>query len=430
MEKSSKEIRNKIRSLKAELSQTKSYYNNKISLLRQLETQLRNRPVIIGMLSQKLEAKQGQKLEETKHKLALLEKERDEKVTKLEDELNSLRKTYRENYDTYKEKGRKIRRERIEDLKIFLDRYKLLIISIVVIIVVIVIFVIASIIHRHNLITTEENRDYYISADEQFSFDCNIKSDGGLLLCEDRTITGLFSDYPTVKFSDWNDINVNGNQFARTLRSSVPISTYRTDDFDKLSLDGFDVTVFLTLENTVLNHDVAYKNISVHYSFTDADKALIDGAHSEWATRKAEEAAAAEKRAEERKAEEEKRAAEERAAEEKRAAEERAAEEKRAAEEEAARQAELAERSGCVGQYIKDTESNHSDRIWTFNSDGTATFTAHSKVIYKLSSEDGSYHKLRASSWYMDWILEFSSDWTMLKATNDFNGEITTYKRL
>ena len=139
MEKSSKEIRNKIRSLKAELSQTKSYYNNKISLLRQLETQLRNRPVIIGMLSQKLEAKQGQKLEETKHKLALLEKERDEKVTKLEDELNSLRKTYRENYDTYKEKGRKIRRERIEDLKIFLDRYKILVNSIVVIIVVIVI---------------------------------------------------------------------------------------------------------------------------------------------------------------------------------------------------------------------------------------------------------------------------------------------------
>ncbi|MBQ3476514.1 hypothetical protein IJH26_03370 [Candidatus Saccharibacteria bacterium] len=363
MEENSKEIRNKIRSLKAELSQTKSYYNNKISLLRQLETQLRNRPAIIGMLSQKLEAKQGQKLEETKHKLALLEKERDEKVTKLEDELNSLRKTYRENYDTYKEKGRKIRRERIEDLKIFLDRYKLLIISIVVIIVVIVIFVIASIIHRHNLITTEENRDYYISADEQFSFDCNIKSDGGLLLCEDRTITGLFSDYPTVKFSDWNDINVNGNQFARTLRSSVPISTYRTDDFDKLSLDGFDVTVFLTLENTVLNHDVAYKNISTHYSFTDADKALIDGAHSEWATRKAEEAAAAEKRAEERKAEEEKRAAEERAVEEKRAAEEEAVEEKRAAEEEAARQAELAERSGYVGQYIKDAESSHSDRI-------------------------------------------------------------------
>ena len=435
MEKRPEEIRLKIHLLKAELSQAKSYYNNKIALLSQLETQLRRKPAVIGMLSQKLATKQEQKWEEVKDKLSKLKKERDEKIQKIEDELNGLEKTYKENHSKNQETNRKSREEKLKNVKNFLIRYKYLFIGLAVIVVLVNIALAIPVIIRNNEISREKNRDYYINIDEGFSFDCNIEESNYSLFCEERIIEGTFSNYESVKFSDQDGVITHNNAFAKRLHDSVPAFLYQTSNYDVIKLNGFDTTISITLENIILNSGVTQKSIPIHYSFTDADKAFLTQKHDEWVKRKAEEEARAQREAEERKAEEEKRAAEQKAEEEARAqreAEERKAEEeKRAAEQKAAEEAERAKRTGYIGQYIEDPNSRFADDdIWTFNADGTAKYSAHQRVTYTLEQSGGSYYKFRATSWYMDWILEFSSDWSRLEATNDFNGEKSYFIRM
>ena len=409
MEKRPEEIRLKIHLLKAELSQAKSYYNNKIALLSQLETQLRRKPAVIGMLSQKLATKQEQKWEEVKDKLSKLKKERDEKIQKIEDELNGLEKTYKENHSKNQETNRKSREEKLKNVKNFLIRYKYLFIGLAVIVVLVNIALAIPVIIRNNEISREKNRDYYINIDEGFSFDCNIEESNYSLFCEERIIEGTFSNYESVKFSDQDGVITHNNAFAKRLRDSVPAFLYQTSNYDAIKLNGFDTTISITLENIILNSGVTQKSIPIHYSFTDADKAFLTQKHDEWVKRKAEEEARAQREAEERKAEEEKRAAEQKAAEE----------------------AERAKRTGYIGQYIEDPNSRFADDdIWTFNADGTAKYSAHQRVTYTLEQSGGSYYKFRATSWYMDWILEFSSDWSRLEATNDFNGEKSYFIRM
>ena len=431
MDSSLREIRSRIRSLRAELSQTKSYYNNKITLLRQIETQLRRKPAVIGVFSQKLAAKQEQKLEETKDKLSRLEEERDKKIQKLENELNVVEKNYKESHNEHRETNRKSKEKKLKNTKDFLVRYRYLFIGLAIIIVVVnLIFAMPTIV-RNNEISQERNRDYYINVEEQFNFDCNIKESSYSLTCEERIIEGVFSSYESVKFSDASGVIINNDRFAKRLQERVPTYLYQTSDFDALKLKGFDAKINITLENTTLNSDVAQKNISIHYSFTDTDIALLTKKHSEWLKKRAEEEAKAQQEAEERRIEEEKRAAEQKAAEEKRAAEQKAAEEKRAAEQKAAEEAERARKTGYIGQYIEDPNSRFADDdFWIFNADGTAKFSAHERVTYTLESINGSYLKFRATSWYMDWILEFSSDWSTLEATNDFNGERSYFVRM
>ena len=409
MEKRPEEIRLKIHLLKAELSQAKSYYNNKIALLSQLETQLRRKPAVIGMLSQKLATKQEQKWEEVKDKLSKLKKERDEKIQKIEDELNGLEKTYKENHSKNQETNRKSREEKLKNVKNFLIHYKYLFIGLAVIVVLVNIALAIPVIIRNNEISREKNRDYYINIDEGFSFDCNIEESNYSLFCEERIIEGTFSNYESVKFSDQDGVITHNNAFAKRLRDSVPAFLYQTSNYDAIKLNGFDTTISITLENIILNSGVTQKSIPIHYSFTDADKAFLTQKHDEWVKRKAEEEARAQREAEERKAEEEKRAAEQKAAEE----------------------AERAKRTGYIGQYIEDPNSRFADDdIWTFNADGTAKYSAHQRVTYTLEQSGGSYYKFRATSWYMDWILEFSSDWSRLEATNDFNGEKSYFIRM
>ena len=409
MKKSPREIRTEIHSLKAELSQAESFYNNKIALLRQVETQLSRKPAVIGMLSQKLAAKQEQKWEETKDKLSKLKKERDEKIQRLESELSSLEKTYEERHNEHQVASRESREEKLKGVKNFFVRYKYLLIGLMVIIVVINLALAVPVLIRNAEISREENRNYYINIDEQFSFECNIEESSYSLLCEERIIEGTFSDYESVKFSDQDGVITYDDKFAKRFRESVPTFLYQTSDFDALKLDGFDTEIGITLENTLLNRGVAQKAISIHYSFTDADIALLTRKHDEWLKRKAEEEARVQREAEERKAEEEKRAAKQKAAEE----------------------AERAKRTGYIGQYIEDPDSRFADDdVWTFNADGTAKYSAHERVTYTLQPSDGNYYKIRATSWYMDWILEFSSDWSTLEATNDFNGERSYFNRM
>ena len=424
MKKSPREIRTEIHSLKAELSQAESFYNNKIALLRQVETQLSRKPAVIGMLSQKLAAKQEQKWEETKDKLSKLKKERDEKIQRLESELSSLEKTYEERHNEHQVASRESREEKLKGVKNFFVRYKYLLIGLMVIIVVINLALAVPVLIRNAEISREENRNYYINIDEQFSFECNIEESSYSLLCEERIIEGTFSDYESVKFSDQDGVITYDDKFAKRFRESVPTFLYQTSDFDALKLDGFDTEIGITLENTLLNRGVAQKAISIHYSFTDADIALLTRKHDEWLKRKAEEEARVQREAEERKAEEEARVQRE-------AEERKAEEEKRAAKQKAAEEAERAKRTGYIGQYIEDPDSRFADDdVWTFNADGTAKYSAHERVTYTLQPSDGNYYKIRATSWYMDWILEFSSDWSTLEATNDFNGERSYFNRM
>lgn len=328
MEMSSKEIRAKIRSLKSELSQTKSYYFNKINPLRQREIQLRNRPLAVGLLTQKLIAKQEQKLEGIRNELKELEKERDEKIGKLENELKSLKNTYRKNYDKYKAEDKKARKEKIDDAKIFFDHYKYAFIGLAVFFVIIILISIISAVSKNSEIANERNRNYYIKIDEQFTFDCNAYINDSWIICESRSLTGEFSNYDTVEFNWKLDLTTNGDSFTQVINDRVDGTSYRKADFNIDDLrNGMDRLHSVDLKNTVLDEIVANKNIMVHYNFTDADLDIISQMHDKWVAEEAEKAA----KAQQEKEEKEKKEAEEKA---------RKEEEERAATEEAERKAQ------------------------------------------------------------------------------------------
>ena len=302
MEMSSKEIHAKIRSLKSELSQTKLYYFNKINPLRQREIQLRNRPLAVGLLTQKLVAKQEQKLEGVRNELKELEKERDEKIGKLENELNSLKNTYRKNYDKYKAEDKKARKEKIDDAKIFFDHYKYVFIGLAVFFVIIILISIISAVSKTSEIANERNRNYYIKIDEQFTFDCNAKYDGGFsAYCENRFINGEFSNYDTVEFSWLVSLTTNGNSFSQELYDYVDPSYYKKKDFNIDDLrNGMDKSYSFDLKNKVLNEIVASKMVKIHYNFSESDLGLISQLHDKWMAEEAEKEAKARQEAEEK----------------------------------------------------------------------------------------------------------------------------------
>jgi hypothetical protein len=238
-------------------------------------------------------------------------------------------------------------------------------------------------------------------------FDCNIKYDGkSSAYCESRTISGNFSNYDTVELTWPIDVAVNDNSFALQLSYHIESSVYKKEgfDIDKLK-DGMDEEYLFILENKILGEIVADKTVKVYYNFTQADLDLISQLHDKWVDDEAERAARAQQEAAQRQVEEEKRQAE-----------------AKAAKEEAER-IEQQKKSGYVGQY---TDGYY---VWTFNADGTATFTANKNVNYKLNQDGSNYHKIRAESNYMDWNLIFSDDWSTLEAINGYNGEKTNYNR-
>lgn len=302
MEMSSKEVRAKIRTLKSELSQTKSYYLNKISLLHQEELQLKNKPLAVGLLTQKLIAKQEQKLEDVRNKLEKLEKERDEKVGKLEKELNFIKYTYKKNYDKYKEEDKKIRKEKISDIKIFFNHHKYGFMGLVILFGVVILISVISVISKNNEIANERNRNYYINIDEQFTFDCNAKYDGGFsAYCENRFINGEFSNYDTVEFSWLVSLTTNGNSFSQELYDYIDPSYYKKKDFNIDDLrNGIDKSYSFDLKNKVLNEIVASKMVKIHYNFSESDLGLISQLHDKWMAEEAEKEAKARQEAEEK----------------------------------------------------------------------------------------------------------------------------------
>lgn len=335
METTSKDAHKKIRALKVEISGIKSNYSRQISPLKQKESWLKQlRPIAIGS---KLSGKQNQKLEDIQEKIKTLEKERDEKVEKLEEELATLKDDYRKNYEKYKAEGKKAQQNeiqnKIKDTKIFLDRNKIWLILVGIAFIVAISMIVSDKIKRD----IEESRNYYVNIDEKYTFDCNARYDGGFsAYCEDRFITGSFSNYDSVEFTWAISLTTNGNSFTQKLYDYIEPNLYRKNDFNIEDLrGGMDKMYSFGLENKILNKTVARGETKIHYNFTEADLNLVSQLHDKWVTEEAEKAAKAQQEAEEKA----KKEAEERAQKE---AEERAAKEEaeRKANEEAAKKAE------------------------------------------------------------------------------------------
>ncbi len=295
-----------------------------------------------------------------------------------------------------------------EKIKRFLMQHKntLIIIGAVLVVVYVIIVLILNMISARSL-EIEKQRNYYIDIEDQFVYDCDVEYDGkSSIYCESRTIGGNFSNYDTVEFTWPIDVTVDEDSFALQLSNYVESSVYKKESFDIDKLkDGMDEEYSFILENKILGKIVADRTVKVHYNFTQADLDLINQLHDKWVADEAERAAKAEQEAAQRRAEEEKREAE-----------------ANAAKEEAER-IEQQKKSGYVGQY---TDGYY---VWTFNADGTATFTANKNVNYKLNQDGSNYHKIRAESNYMDWNLIFSDDWSTLEAINGYNGEKTNYNK-
>lgn len=183
-------------------------------------------------------------------------------------------------------------------------------------------------------VAIEENRNYYISIEDEYSFDCNAIYDEKTkyLYCEEREIPGDYSDYETVYIGGSTSDRGDG-RFVIVSKRSFYKSDYETEnelDFTKieknLALDS-DVYIY----NRRLEKTVSRKNYTIKYHLTNADKELIAKKREDWKKWKAaEEKAKAEREAEEaKKKEDAKKAAEEK----KRQEEVEKAEEARRAEE-------------------------------------------------------------------------------------------------
>lgn len=134
-----------------------------------------------------------------------------------------------------------------------------------------------------NLITEieEENRDYFINVDEEYSFECDIDyaktRDYTDYYCKTRAISGTFSNYENVSFSgdsgSWSDhgsLTKDKNSFEYAIQAHIP----KTNS-EEMLYQGFDDTVILTLNFNA--SEKAQKKIRIHYSFTDEDiKHLTD----------------------------------------------------------------------------------------------------------------------------------------------------------
>lgn len=384
MKASSKEAYKKVKTLKAELSQTKTRYHNLIYSLKQRESLARQfKSVAIGS---KTSAMREQKLQDIRNRIKSLERERDEKIGKLEKELATIKDDYRDNYEKYKEEDKKVRRNKIDnkkqDIKIFFDRNKLkLIIAAIILLVIAGVNIVKSI--RRGI---EEGRNYYINIDESYVFDCNARYDGGFsAYCEDRFISGEFSNYDTVEFNWIFSIDINGNKFTKKLYDYIDPSYFQKSDFNIEDLrKGIDKKYSFDLENKILGKIVASKDVKIHYNLSEADLDLVTQLHNKWVADEAEKAAKAQKEAEERaqrEAEEKaRREAEEKAAKEAQAqkeAEEKAAREKAAQEEAARKAAEEEARKSYKIKIINDGENCPANAQYCYISGNSSGYTSY-----------------------------------------------------
>ena len=349
METSSKEIKKKIRSVKAEIKKVKREAFDKLQELNQkkitLQDSLSFRKNLIFANGEKTQ-KVADELSEVKAQIAEVKINRNEKIEKLDNELQVLNKDYRDNYDSYLAKDKKIQDEKILDLKRFFIRNKTLFIIVGGLFSALLVTIIVNIIRNNITTNIELGRYYYIQVEDELTFDCNAKITGSsnYTQCSERTIQGEFSNYNTTKFLWDYSIEINGVSFAKRVSTSINRSIWEKEDFNVEELsDGIDQSITLTLWNEKLDKGVATKTIKIHYNLTDEDKQLISDNHAGWVAWNETERARLAQEEERRQLEEQerkKREAEETAAREeaeRKAAEEAAAKKAQEEAEEAAR---------------------------------------------------------------------------------------------
>ena len=207
-------------------------------------------------------------------------------------------------------------------------------------------------------VAIEENRDYYISIDDEYTFDCNASYDekSKNLYCEEREMPGEFSDYETVYISGGVSDRGEG-KFVIVSQRSFYKPDYETEDeldFAKIE-NNLKVNSDVYIYNRRLQKAVFRKNYIINYRLTDADKELIAKKREDWKEWKiAEEKAKAEREAEEAKKKEE--AA--KAAEEKKKQEEAKKAEEEAKKAEDARKAEEANKTTTITGQDHDENDN------------------------------------------------------------------------
>ena len=192
------------------------------------------------------------------------------------------------NHSEYKT-GNNAKTKLFDKAKAFFERHKVLTIIVGLIIIV---SLVSNI--KHSISASIENgKNFYITIQDEFSFDCEATdSDSTSAYCKERTISGNFSNYDTVKF-DWDyKIAINGDTFTYRVTNPIKSDFYQTDNFDINNLpDEFDAHETIELRNKVLNKTVASKFVTVHYKLNDSDKQIISRLHDKWVAKKAQEEA-------------------------------------------------------------------------------------------------------------------------------------------
>ena len=190
------------------------------------------------------------------------------------------------NHSEYKT-GNNAKTKLFDKAKAFFERHKVLTIIVGLIIIV---SLVSNI--KHSISASIENgKNFYITIQDEFSFDCEATdSDSTSAYCKERTISGNFSNYDTVKF-DWDyKIAINGDTFTYRVTNPIKSDFYQTDNFDINNLpDEFDAHETIELRNKVLNKTVASKFVTVHYKLNDSDKQIISRLHDKWVAKEAQE---------------------------------------------------------------------------------------------------------------------------------------------
>lgn len=233
--------------------------------------------------------------------------------------------------------------------------------------VLLVIFVVSGIIGSIAS-STERGRNYYINADDTYTFDCNLSYDDSnqTFQCTTREISGYYSKYDTAELKGDNT-SINGDKFVSKVEAPIiGADIYRSAEYstEKVVGEYSKTDVRLELYNTYLKEVVLSKSIKVIWKYSDADLAKITTKHQEWQA-------------------EQDRKATEKAAEEKRKAEEetakKAAEEAKKAQEEAAEKARLeAEVRQRTRQVQTTTRSTNASSTNSNNSSGNSGSSSNS----------------------------------------------------
>ena len=194
-------------------------------------------------------------------------------------------------------------KKKIKDSIPFIKRHKKAFLCIVAGIVLLLVIVG---IKNHIDTSIEEGRDYKITVNDNFTFDCDIETDeSGDLWCSEKGIKGQFTNYSSVKLSRHYTSDINGDDFNYKIHHSLE-DYYKAESYNSETLaKGIDFKETISLYNNYLKKEVATKTVAIHYNITEADLDAINKKHESWVKAKEEEAQRKAEEEAQRKAEEE-----------------------------------------------------------------------------------------------------------------------------